>query len=155
MDNSLIIVKPHAIKLYENIIQDLEAQIGNRATKTHSKYIPSVPKETWEEFYAKHILEYNFFKELLQIDFNNKSAFVSVYNGKGIVKIIRNIIGKTNVLENSENTIRGKYGKIILEQDGPLILSDNTKIYKNVIHATDENPGEFEREFQIFKKYFT
>ena len=160
MERTLVAVKPHAMDMpYNDIIRDLEIGIHendnfrNQVTKTHARYIPSVPKEVWRKIYAENLKKFDHFEELLETDFDNQPSFVSVYKGEGIVKIVRNLAGPTQVLDNPKDTIRGKYGRLLLDKKGVARLSNGEEIYRNVIHATDETPGEFEREFNTFKPY--
>lgn len=155
MNNSLVMVKPHAMDMYEKIIGDLESKIGNKGKRKDSAMIENVSKEMWREFYSANREKYSYWDELMAKDFDNKSAFVAIYEGERIQQIIRELIGPTQVLKNSKSTIRGIYGrKLIDEGRGIIKLDEGIEIYRNVIHATDGTVGEFQREFKVFEKYF-
>ncbi len=158
MNRTLVVVKPHAMELHKDIIADLEAAIGKRAVKVKAVEISSTTLEMWKELYnVKRKEDTSWWQDFFQVGFANKPAFCLVFEGPNVVQIVKEIIGLSrDPLENEANTIRYKYATRLMEEGkGIITLSDGKKIEGNVIHATDTKEGEFEREYDIFKPYFS
>ncbi len=154
MNKSLVIVKPHAMGICSTVVADLESRISGKAIKTEAKTVKSAPKEFWQEFYNSNRERYYFWDNLMQKGFDGKGIFVAVYQGDKVQPMIKDVVGPTQVLKNPHDTIRGLYGRRLIESgEGIITLDDGVVIHGNVMHATDGTQGEFEREYAIFEKY--
>jgi len=72
----------------------------------------------------------------------NENVIAIVYEGESAIQKIRNFIGETNPEKAHPNSIRGKYGRIIVDKD----------LFETVIHASDSRENS-EREINLwFKK---
>lgn len=154
-DKTFVMIKPTAFGMRHRVIRDLELKLEDRGKRIATAVIDAFSADKLQAFYGEHRSKFPFWDELMEKGFVGKPAFAAVYEGENIIPIVRKIIGPTRVLENPYDTIRGKYGRMLLDQGRGIInLSGGVRIYENVIHATDETPGEFEREFGIMKDYF-
>ena len=135
------------------ILADLEKGQNGSGKKIEEAYIAQLPEEVVKILYAPNYKKHDFWGEIMQRELINKFVYVAVYEGEGIVKLNRELIGPREVLKAPKNTIRGKYGRLLLKDQGILRLSNGMEIVRNIIHATDETPGEFEREYKAFRDY--
>ncbi len=150
MEKTLVMVKPHAMGICNDIVRDLEVGIAGRGEKIFAKKIDNMPKAFFDNLYSINVRDTPFhWNEIIEKSLADRSAFFMVYEGKGIVPIVRNLNGVKQVFENPLDTIRGKYGRILHERgEGIISLSDGSEVIGNVIHATDETPGEYTREIK-------
>ncbi len=85
-----------------------------------------------EKHYQEHMGK-SFFKEL--VDFiTSGPVFAMTWEGKNVISIARNMMGKTNPAEALPGTIRGDYG---------------CSVGMNIIHGSD-SPESASREIQLF-----
>lgn len=121
MEETLALIKSDAIKMEVWLkIIDTYRKIGLEIVKT--KLMPSMKKETAEQFYQEH-KDRSFFKEL--ISFMTSGPTIALYlKGDEAIQKVRDINGATNPKEALPGTIRQKYGK-----GGP----------ENVVHSSDSN----------------
>lgn len=155
MERSLVMIKRHSLGKHFEIVSDLERRMNGSGRKVLDCFTVPLPKEFFDSFYSNNRTKYSdWWDNLMETEFVGGRSRVLVYEGENIVPAIRNIVGPTQVLDNPKDTIRGKYGRQLIEDGHAIIrLSNGLEIYRNAIHATDETPGEFRREFDTVKPY--
>ena len=135
---TLVLIKPDGIvkSLTGNIITELAHSdliiVGSK--------IVQVTRELAEEHY-QHLKEEKFFDELIKYvmgEYHVKRILALVYEGKDVIKIVRQVVGSTNPEKAEPTSIRGKYGRITSEG-----------VFENVVHAS-ENDKEAEREIKLW-----
>lgn len=154
MDKTLVMLRPHAINMREEVFRDLETGIADNGKMAMSFETRPLSASCINELYYPCRSNYPWWDEFVKGEFVGRRAFVAVYTGNGILPLVRELIGPTNVSVNPFYTIRGKYGRILLEQGmGIVKLTGGKEVCRNIIHSTDETPGEFEREFNILGEF--
>ena len=141
MERTLVLIKPDAmIKcLAGNIISDLYYL----KIKMIGLKLVNVQKELAEKHYEGHKGE-KFYGRL--IDYltgklhNNENVIAIVYEGKNIIKKIRELIGTTNPDEADPKSIRGRYGKIHTKKEN---------WHETVLHASDSKESA-EKEIKLW-----
>jgi nucleoside-diphosphate kinase len=143
MERTLVLIKPDAMlkKLAGNIIAELYVS----KLKMIGLKLVNVKRELAEKHYSEHKSK-PFYEDLIKHitgELHNKENVIAiVYQGENAVKIIRELVGKTNPDEADPWTIRGKYGKI----------HSKTNCHETVIHASDSSESA-EKEIKLwFKK---
>ncbi|MEM9772199.1 MAG: nucleoside-diphosphate kinase [Cyanobacteria bacterium P01_D01_bin.73] len=118
MERTFIAIKPDAVQrgLIGQIIQRFES----KGFKLVGLKLMNVSKELAEAHYGEH-KERPFFGGL--VSFLTSSPVVAmVWEGDGVVKSARKIIGATNPLDSEPGTVRGDFG---------------VSIGRNLIHGSD------------------
>lgn len=138
-EQTLVLIKPDGLRksLTGNILTRLsETKLEIVATK-----IKRVSREFAEEHYY-HMKKELFYEDLIKYlkgEFHDrKKVMAMVYWGKGAIKKVRDVCGKTNPEEAEATTIRGAYGRIT-----------TSGVYENVMHASS-NRSEAEREIKLW-----
>jgi nucleoside-diphosphate kinase len=149
-ESSFVMIKPHAIEWGNEILGELDRYFE----RTRSGFVLNVPKQIIENHYSVHRGK-PFFEYMLE-EFIGSSVKIALYEGeRDLIEKIREIVGPTNPLEASPETIRGKY-KSRLEKKGIDItyqVTPEIKIIRNVIHAS-ESSSEAKREIKVWEDYF-
>ncbi|MGC8581616.1 MAG: nucleoside-diphosphate kinase [Thermoplasmata archaeon] len=130
MEQTFVMVKPDGTnrRLIGNIISRLEM----KGLKLVGIKIMWVSRDLAEKHYAEHKGK-GFYDSL--IDYITSSPVVAmVWEGKSAVKVVRNLVGKTDPVEASPGTIRGDYG---------------LDVGKNIVHASDSLESA-EREISLY-----
>ena len=146
MERNLVLIKPDAMVkcLAGNIISDLY----NLKLKMIGLKLVNVRRELAEKHYDKLKQEKGekIFEDVIRYItgeyHNNENVIAIVYRGENAVSEVRKAIGATNPEKAHPSTIRGKYGRIIVEKN----------LFETVIHASD-SPENAEKEIALwFKK---
>lgn len=151
---SFLMVKPHAIDYAPEIF----ATLNKKARQTAGKYIDAVPSEVIRAHYTPH-QDKPFFGPMIQ-EFVNLPVAIAVYEpfneGRGVIKELRTILGKTDPRKASQKSLRGRMFRE--RKGGPI---ENTlykhcgfKIIRNFVHASD-SPEEARRELLAWRQYFS
>jgi len=130
MEQTFVMVKPDGTnrRLIGNVISRLEM----KGLKLVGIKIMWVSRDLAEKHYAEHKGK-GFYDSL--IDYITSSPVVAmVWEGKSAVKVVRNLVGKTDPVEASPGTIRGDYG---------------LDVGKNIVHASDSLESA-EREISLY-----
>ena len=128
-EQTLIIVKPDAVK--RNLVGEILSRFEKKGFIISKLKMLNFTVEMAEQFYAAHNSK-PFFGELVSFITSGK-VVVAIIEGDNVIKITREIIGKTNPKEASPSTIRGDFGIGILE---------------NSIHASDSKES-FDKEVNV------
>ena len=130
MERSLVLIKPDAIQrgLAGTIITRLEKQ----GLKLVALKMLHLDKALAERHYAIHASK-PFFNDL--VNYISSSPIIAiVFEGEGVVEVVRNIIGATDPAEAEAVTIRGDFG---------------LDIERNTIHGSDSTETA-EKEIKLF-----
>ena len=130
MERTFVMVKPDGVK--RGLIGEVIKRIEQKGLKIVAMKMIEVSKELAEKHYAEH-KEKPFFQNLISY-ITSGPVVAMVVEGKEAVKVMRNLVGKTNPIEASPGTIRGD-----LAMD----------IGRNVVHASDSIESA-EREISLF-----
>ncbi|MCX7749798.1 MAG: nucleoside-diphosphate kinase [Clostridia bacterium] len=120
MEKTLVILKPDAVrrKLTGAIIGRFERKgciISNLKMMT-------IQTETAKEHYH-HVNALPFFKDMISY-ITSGPVVIMILEGEQIIKMVRNLVGKTSCIESSPGTIRGDFG---------------FHSFENLIHASDSS----------------
>lgn len=131
MEQTLILVKPDGVK--RKLIGEVIGRIEAKNLDIREMKMMTASRELAEEHYGEHKGK-PFFEGL--VEFITSGPLVAMrVEGENAVKIMRNLMGKTNPVDAAPGTIRGDLALTIDE---------------NIVHGSDEVPGSAERELKIF-----
>lgn len=130
MERTLVLIKPDGVQ------RRVVGEIIGRFERKGLQLVAMKMIHLFEELAAKHYAEHEgrpFYNDL--IDFITSSPVVAmVWQGRGAINIVRQMMGATNPHEAALGTIRGDYG---------------ISIETNIIHGSDsENSAK--REISLF-----
>ncbi len=129
MDRTFVMVKPDGVQ--RGLVGDIVSRFEAKGLKMVGAKLELLPEERVTDQYREH-LEKPFFPGLKQYIMSGP-CFLTVWEGKNVVPIVRTIVGATNPAEAVPGSIRGD-----------LALD----IGRNVIHASD-SPASADREIGI------
>ena len=130
MEQTLVLVKGDGVR--RRMIGEIIRRIEAKGLDIETLQLMDVSHNLAEEHYAEH-REKPFFEEL--VEFITSTPVVAMrVQGKGAIKVMRNLMGATNPAEAAPGTIRG---------DLALSLPDN------LVHGSD-SPESAERELGLF-----
>ncbi|MEN2766179.1 nucleoside-diphosphate kinase [Ornithinibacillus xuwenensis] len=130
MEKTFLMVKPDGVQ--RNLVGEIVNHFERKGFKLVGAKLMQISEELASEHYGEH-KERPFFGEL--VDFiTSGPVFAMVWEGENVIKIAREMMGKTNPLEAAPGTIRGDFG---------------VTVGKNVIHGSD-SPASAEREINLF-----
>ena len=130
MEQTLVLVKGDGVR--RRMIGEIIRRIEAKGLDIETLKLMDVSHDLAEEHYAEH-REKPFFEEL--VEFITSTPVVAMrVQGKGAIKVMRNLMGATNPAEAAPGTIRG---------DLALSLPDN------LVHGSD-SPESAERELGLF-----
>lgn len=115
-------------------------------SRTDLVYVNPVPKQIIKEHY-KHIRDVPIYKPTIQAFLECEEGIVlRLYEGKGIVKRMKDVNGHTDPQKAKPNTIRALFGKDSLEK-----AAEEVRYLNNVMHCSD--PENSEREISLWGPY--
>jgi nucleoside-diphosphate kinase len=130
LEQTLVLVKGDGVR--RRMIGEIIRRIEAKGLDIETLQLMEVSHDLAEEHYAEH-REKPFFEEL--VEFITSTPVVAMrVQGKGAIKVMRNLMGATNPAEAAPGTIRG---------DLALSLPDN------LVHGSD-SPESAERELGLF-----
>jgi nucleoside-diphosphate kinase len=132
MDCTFVMVKPDAVQ--RGLVGEIVSRLEKKGLKLVAARFEKLPESRVIEQYKEHLLK-PFFPSLKQYIMGGP-VFLTVWEGRNVVSIVRKVIGATNPQEAAPGTIRGDYG---------------IDIGRNVIHASD-SPESAAREIGIHFK---
>ncbi len=132
MERTLVILKPDAVQ--RGLIGSILTRIEQRGFRIVAMKMMRISRELAERHYAEH--KGRSFYEGLIAFITSAPVVVMVVEGPQAVRIIRQMMGKTNAADAAPGTIRGDFG-----------LSNQ----RNLIHGSD-SPESAAREIAL---YFT
>lgn len=132
MERTYVMVKPDGVQ--RNLIGNIVSRFEQKGYTLAAAKLVTLSKETAETHYSEH-RERPFFGELVSF-ITSGPVFAMVWEGEGVIKAARQLIGATNPSEAAPGTIRGDLA---------------VNVGMNVVHGSD-SPESAEREIAIFFK---
>jgi nucleoside-diphosphate kinase len=139
IEQTLVIIKPDGMQ--RSLTGDILALLSHPDNIIVGSKVVRTTKELASAHYH-HLKEKPFFEHLISYfigEWHVNRVLALVYEGKEIIKRIREKAGATNPEEALPNSIRGKYGRI----------HSKTGVFENVVHCS-ENRQEAEREIKLW-----
>lgn len=143
MERTFVMIKPDGVQ--RGLIGEILSRFERKGFKLVAAKFFQVPASLAERHYGEH-KEKPFFPELVRF-ITSSPVFAFVLEGKDVVRVVREMMGKTNPADALPGTIRGDYGLSI----GMVVVKNLTKVYESGstpvqavrnINLTIE-PGEF------------
>jgi nucleoside-diphosphate kinase len=133
MQRTLVLVKPDGMQ--RGLAGEIVSRLERRGMRIVGMKLMQVSRALAEEHYAEHRGK-GFYESL--VGYICSSPIVAaVFEGPGVVRAVRQTVGKTNPLEAAPGTIRSDFGLMT---------------GRNLVHASDEEPGSAEREVALWFK---
>ena len=130
-ERTLIIVKPDGVQ--RGLVGEILGRLERRGLKLVALTFMNVERTLAEEHYAEH--QGKPFYEGLVSYIMSGPVVVGVFEGVAAVAAVRSTVGVTNPAKAAPGTIRGDLG---------------IEIARNLIHASDEQPGSAVREVALW-----
>lgn len=134
MERSFFMVKPDGVE--RGLVGEIISRVEKRGLKIIAMKMLRVDESLGRKHYAEHAAK-PFFQDLVAY-ITSGPCVAMVVDGNNAIKILRDIIGKTNPKEAAEGTIRGDFG---------------IDVSRNVVHASDSRESA-KREIELFFKKF-
>jgi len=131
MQRTLVLVKPDAMQ--RGLAGEIVSRLERRGLRIAGMKLIHVPRALAEEHYAEHVGK-SFYESLVAY-ICSSPIVAAVFEGPGAVRGVRQTVGKTNPLDAVPGTIRADFGLMT---------------GRNLIHASDEEPGSAEREVALW-----
>jgi nucleoside-diphosphate kinase len=131
LQRTLVLVKPDAMQ--RGLAGEIISRLERRGMRVAGMKLLLVTRALAEEHYAEHRGK-GFYEGLVEY-ICSSPVIAAVFEGPGVVRAVRQTVGKTNPLEAAPGTIRGDLG----------IMTG-----RNLVHASDEEPGSAEREVALW-----
>ncbi|MCD6493215.1 MAG: nucleoside-diphosphate kinase [Archaeoglobaceae archaeon] len=132
MERTFVMVKPDGVQ--RGLIGKIISRLERKGLKIVAMKMMKIEESLAEEHYVEH-KEKPFFKDLIGY-ITSGPVVAMVIEGKEAIKVVRDLVGKTNPREALPGTIRGDYGM---------------DVGRNVIHASDSLESA-KREINLFFK---
>lgn len=131
VERTLIIVKPDGVQ--RALVGEILGRLERRGLKLVALRFMTVDRSLAEEHYAEHQGK-GFYAGLVSYIMSGP-VVAGVFEGVGAIGAVRSTVGATNPAKAAPGTIRGDLG---------------IEIARNLIHASDEQPGSAEREVKLW-----
>ncbi|CCQ98479.1 nucleoside diphosphate kinase [[Clostridium] ultunense Esp] len=132
MERTFVMIKPDGVQ--RGLIGEILSRFERKGFKLVAAKFFQVPASLAERHYGEH-KEKPFFPELVRF-ITSSPVFAFVLEGKDVVRVVREMMGKTNPADALPGTIRGDYG---------------LSIGMNIIHGSD-SPESAAREISLWFK---
>jgi nucleoside-diphosphate kinase len=130
MERTFVMLKPDAIQ--RGVCGEIISRFERRGLKIVAMKMMQIPKELAEKHYAEHKGK-KFYDGLIAY-ITSGPVIAMVIEGKNAVKLVRDMMGKTNPQESQPGTIRADYA---------------IDLGRNIIHGSDSLQSA-EREISLF-----
>lgn len=130
MEKTFLMVKPDGVQ--RNLIGEIVQRFEKKGYQLVGAKLMHISQELAEQHYGEH-KERPFFGELVSF-ITSGPVFAMVWQGENVIKVAREMMGKTNPAEAAPGTIRGDF---------------SVQVAMNVIHGSD-SPESAEREVNLF-----
>lgn len=131
VERTLIIVKPDGVQ--RALVGEILGRLERRGLKLAALRFMTVERSLAEEHYAEHQGK-GFYDGLVSYIMSGP-VVAGVFEGVGAIGAVRSTVGATNPAKAAPGTIRGDL---------------SIEIARNLIHASDEQPGSAEREVKLW-----
>ncbi|MFV9510685.1 nucleoside-diphosphate kinase [Tepidibacillus sp. LV47] len=132
MERTFLMVKPDGVQ--RSLIGEIVSRFEKKGFTLVGAKLMQIDSKLAEKHYQEHIGK-PFFQELVEF-ITSGPVFAMVWEGKNVISVARNMMGKTNPQEALPGTIRGDYG---------------LSVGMNIIHGSDSKESA-EREIKLFFK---
>ncbi|MDP3881911.1 MAG: nucleoside-diphosphate kinase [Nanoarchaeota archaeon] len=141
LERTLMFVKPDHYHLYVPILEMVDP-LGKRVAEGP---VEKVSRDKIAEHYISHQNQRHY---LLLVDhFVDRSIFLAVYEGEGIVQKVLDLAGPTDPSKAGKDTVRGRFSDDSLE-----LSRKEGRIVRNVVHRASSSE-EAKREIEIWDSY--
>ena len=130
-ERTLIIVKPDGVQ--RGLVGEILGRLERRGLKLVALKFMNVERALAEEHYGEH--KGKPFYDGLVAYIMSGPVVAGVFEGVAVVAAVRSTVGATNPAKAAPGTIRGDLG---------------IEIGRNLIHASDEQPGSAAREVALW-----
>lgn len=130
MEKTFLMVKPDGVQ--RSITGEIVQRFEKKGYHLVGAKLMMIPQEVAEQHYAEH-KERPFFGELISF-ITSGPVFAMVWQGDNVIKVAREMMGKTNPTEATPGTIRGDFA---------------VQMGMNIIHGSDSVESA-EREIGLF-----
>lgn len=130
MEKTFLMVKPDGVQ--RSITGEIVQRFEKKGYHLVGAKLMLIPQEVAEQHYAEH-KERPFFGELISF-ITSGPVFAMVWQGDNVIKVAREMMGKTNPTEAAPGTIRGDFA---------------VQMGMNIIHGSDSVESA-EREIGLF-----
>lgn len=130
MERTFVMVKPDGVQ--RGLVGEILSRFERKGFKLIAAKFFTVPVKLAEAHYAEH-REKPFFPELVSF-ITSSPVFAFVLEGNQVIRIVREMMGKTNPADALPGTIRGDFG---------------LSIGMNIIHGSD-SPESAAREISLW-----
>ncbi|MEW6592876.1 MAG: nucleoside-diphosphate kinase [Candidatus Hadarchaeota archaeon] len=137
-EQTFVMVKPDGVA--KGVTEEVVKRLEKAGLKVVSARRLRLNRRLAEELYSVH--KGKDFFEALVVHVLSGEVVVMKVDGEGAISKVRALIGPTNPAAAPHGTIRGDFGRDII----------NTIIRKNIVHASD-SPESAKRELEIFFKH--
>lgn len=118
MEKTLVILKPDAVE--RKLVGEIIRRFEDKNLNIVQMKMAILDRKTAEEHYS-HIKSISIYDEMIDFIIGGP-VVILIIEGEEVIKIVRNMVGKTSSIDSPPGTIRGD-------------LSSHR--YKNLIHASD------------------
>jgi nucleoside-diphosphate kinase len=132
VERTFVMIKPDGVKA--GLVDEIRSRITKAGLKIVSSKRIKLNRELAEQLYSPHRGK-PFFEDLVKFVCSGEVEVMMV-EGRKAISTMRELVGPTDPSQAPKGTIRGDFGKSIME---------------NVIHAAD-SPESAERELSLFFK---
>jgi nucleoside-diphosphate kinase len=132
MEKTFLMVKPDGVQ--RNLVGEIVQRFEKKGYQLVGAKLMQISKDLAEQHYGEH-KERPFFGELVNF-ITSGPVFAMVWQGDNVIKVARDMMGKTNPVDAASGTIRGDYA---------------VQVGMNIIHGSD-SPESAEREIGLFFK---
>lgn len=130
MEKTFLMVKPDGVQ--RNLIGEIVQRFEKKGFQLAGAKLMNISQELAEKHYGEHS-DKPFFGELVGF-ITSGPVFAMVWQGENVIKVAREMMGKTNPVDAAPGTIRGDYA---------------VQVGMNIIHGSD-SPESAEREINLF-----
>jgi nucleoside-diphosphate kinase len=130
VERTLVLVKPSGVA--RGLIGEVISRMERRGLAIKVARLLMASQEMAAQHYAEHKSK-DFYDELME-HITSAPIFAMVVEGPSAVRVVREMMGKTNPLEAAPGTVRGDFG---------------LDMRRNVVHSAD-SLASAEREIAIF-----
>jgi nucleoside-diphosphate kinase len=130
MEKTFLMVKPDGVQ--RNLVGEIVQRFEKKGYQLVGAKLMNISKDLAEQHYGEH-KERPFFGELVSF-ITSGPVFAMVWQGDNVIKVARDMMGKTNPVDATAGTIRGDYA---------------VSVGMNIIHGSD-SPESAEREMDLF-----
>jgi nucleoside-diphosphate kinase len=130
MEKTFLMVKPDGVQ--RNLVGEIVQRFEKKGYQLVGAKLMNISNDLAEQHYGEH-KERPFFGELVNF-ITSGPVFAMVWQGDNVIKVARDMMGKTNPVDAAAGTIRGDYA---------------VNVGMNIIHGSD-SPESAEREINLF-----